>query len=177
MLMKKLICLAVLSLCILTGCSERGSEGKENMENEAPFQEPAEEPSETLAGNLPENSGKQPVSEPNIVLADWSEYFDGINGAAVLYDPSDKEYRIYNQELAQTRRSPCSTFKIVSSLIALENGILDPEASTREWSGSRHLGKNRDGQGGGNGCGCLVYGICGKWCRIFMRIDGPYCGL
>lgn len=84
MLMKKLICLAVLSLCILTGCSERGSEGKENMENEAPFQEPAEEPLETLAGNLPENSGKQPVSEPNIVLADWSEYFDGINGAAVL---------------------------------------------------------------------------------------------
>ena len=160
MLMKKLICLAVLSLCILTGCSERGSEGKENMENEAPFQEPAEEP-----------------LEPNIVLADWSEYFDGINGAAVLYDPSDKEYRIYNQELAQTRRSPCSTFKIVSSLIALENGILDPEASTREWSGSRHLGKNRDGQGGGNGCGYLVYGICGKWCRIFMRIDGPYCGL
>lgn len=147
------------------------------MENEAPFQEPAEEPLETLAGNLPENSGKQPVSEPNIVLADWSEYFDGINGAAVLYDPSDKEYRIYNQELAQTRRSPCSTFKIVSSLIALENGILDPEASTREWSGSRHLRKNRDGQGGGNGCGCLVYGICGKWCRIFMRIDGPYCGL
>ncbi len=119
------------------------------MENEAPFQEPAEEPLETLAGNLPENSGKQPVSEPNIVLADWSEYFDGINGAAVLYDPSDKEYRIYNQELAQTRRSPCSTFKIVSSLITLENGILDSELPPANGAAPAIYGKTGMGKAEG----------------------------
>lgn len=34
-----------------------------------------------------------------------------------------------------TRRPPCSTFKIISSLIALENKIIIPENSTRTWSG------------------------------------------
>ncbi len=66
---------------------------------------------------------------------DWSDYFDGINGAAVIYDPIENCYQIYNQELALTQRSPCSTFKIISSLIALENGIIKPDDSTRTWSG------------------------------------------
>ena len=66
---------------------------------------------------------------------DWSEYFNGLNGTAVVYNPSNRQYTIYNQELAETRRSPCSTFKIISSLIALENGIIKPENSIRTWSG------------------------------------------
>lgn len=42
---------------------------------------------------------------------------------------------MYNSELVLTRRSPCSTLKIISSLIALENKIIIPEDSTRKWSG------------------------------------------
>ena len=37
--------------------------------------------------------------------------------------------------MALTQRSPCSTFKIISSLIALENGMIVPGDSVREWSG------------------------------------------
>ena len=33
------------------------------------------------------------------------------------------------------RRSPCSTFRIISSLIALEHGLPDPARSTRPWNG------------------------------------------
>ena len=72
---------------------------------------------------------------PEIIEADWSDFFDGLNGAAVLYDEADRQYTICNSELATTRRSPCSTFKIISSLVALENGIIIPEDSTRTWSG------------------------------------------
>ena len=36
-------------------------------------------------------------------------YFDGINGAAVIYDPAQNCYQIYQQELALTRRSITST--------------------------------------------------------------------
>ena len=53
----------------------------------------------------------------------------------ILYDASARRYTLYDHDLALTRRSPCSTFKIISSLIALENGILVPEDSTRTWSG------------------------------------------
>ncbi len=71
---------------------------------------------------------------PKVIERDWSEYFDGFHGAAVVYDVSTMEYGIFNRELALTRRSPCSTFKIISSLIALENRLIDPEHSIRTWS-------------------------------------------
>lgn len=74
-------------------------------------------------------------SEPVITEVDWSGYFEGINGTAVIYDPAENCYQIYNQELALNRHSPCSTFKIISSLIALENGVIEPDSSTRPWSG------------------------------------------
>lgn len=70
-----------------------------------------------------------------IIEADWADYFEDLNGAAVIYDPEMNSFYIYNQELALTRRSPCSTFKIISSLVALEHGIMDPSNSVREWSG------------------------------------------
>lgn len=75
------------------------------------------------------------VRSPAIVEADWSNLFEGINGAAVIYDPLENEYEIYNQDLAASRRSPCSTFKIISSLTALENGVINSNDSTRTWSG------------------------------------------
>src|SRR5699024_9592039 len=73
--------------------------------------------------------------EPVIEEVDYSAYFEGLNGAAVLYDPSENRYQIYNQETALTQQSPCSTFKIISSLIGLENGIIVPGDSVRSWSG------------------------------------------
>lgn len=82
------------------------------------------------------------IIEPEIIDVDWSEYFNGLNGAAVVYDVSNKQYMMYNSELALTRRSPCSTFKIVSSLIALENGIIEPADSTRTWSGEAFWNKD-----------------------------------
>lgn len=92
--------------------------------------------SETLqAAETPTGEIQEVITEPTITEADWSGYFDGINGAAVIYDPAENCYQIYNQELVLTRRSPCSTFKIISSLAALENGIIDPDNSARAWNG------------------------------------------
>lgn len=84
--------------------------------------------------NLPEQE-EQAQLAPVIEEPGWAHYFDGINGTAVLYDAEENHYWIYNRQLADTRRSPCSTFKIISSLIALENGIISPADSTRVWSG------------------------------------------
>lgn len=99
--------------------------------------EPETAASEGLAERLTERAKKslEEKRQPQIMETDWSEYFQGINGAAVLYDAEENRYLVYNPELAETRRSPCSTFKIISSLLALENGVIDPENSVRKWSG------------------------------------------
>ncbi len=89
------------------------------------------------------NKGRE---ELEMIEADWSEYFDGFQGTAVLYDASKMQYTVFQPELALARRSPCSTFKIVSSLIALEHGIIDPDYSVRKWSGETFWNEqwNRD---------------------------------
>lgn len=70
-----------------------------------------------------------------IVEMDWSEYFKGLNGAAVIFDSSKKQYMLYNNEYALTRRSPCSTFKIISSLVGLEHDVIPYDNTMRTWSG------------------------------------------
>lgn len=118
----KVICLLFVCIlaCMITGCANYSAEEKP----------PAE------SGNSVE-SENEISADIETVEADWSEYFNGLNGTAVIYDPSNRRYTVYNQKLAETRSSPCSTFKIISSLIALENGIILPENSTRTWSGER----------------------------------------
>ena len=83
-----------------------------------------------------------PTLEPAITEEDYSEYFNDLNGTAVLYNASDMHYSIFRSELAVTRRSPCSTFKIISSLIALENNIIEPDDSMRTWSGEVFWNEN-----------------------------------
>ena len=127
---------------ILAGCSNNHSaekkisveDGKEERVKEEIEEAEIESGSDFIEADT-EDSTEGIVMEPEIACADWSEYFNGMNGAAVIYDVTNRRYTMYNGDLALTRRSPCSTFKIISSLIALENGIFEPEDSTRTWSG------------------------------------------
>lgn len=123
-----MICILLACAVLLAGCAGNDSAGESQA---------AAEPqgSSGPVEDEPESSAEIKKTEPEIVEADWSSYFDGRNGTAVVYDAAGRKYTIYNSELADARSSPCSTFKIVSSLIALENGILNPENSTRAWSG------------------------------------------
>lgn len=110
------ICMGIV-LVFLAGCSDERKSSEGMQTEHSPEQE------------------EQAQLAPVIEEPGWAHYFDGINGAAVLYDAEENHYWIYNRQLADTRRSPCSTFKIISSLIALENGIISPADSTRAWSG------------------------------------------
>lgn len=103
---------------------QQGMEAKEREDGTEGVQS-ADEAGNTVGGE----------EKPEIVEADWAEYFDGFQGAAVVYDVSALRFMVYNSELAQTRRSPCFTFKIISSMAALEHGIIDPADSVRQWSG------------------------------------------
>ncbi|WP_312651443.1 penicillin-binding transpeptidase domain-containing protein [Aminipila sp.] len=67
---------------------------------------------------------------------DYSQYFNGIDGCAVLYDNQNKIYYFYNKNLCNVQSTPCSTFKIISTLMGLKNGVLSSEDSTMNYNGT-----------------------------------------
>lgn len=67
--------------------------------------------------------------------ADFSAAFGGIQGCAVLYDPELVNGPFTRRRCAGQRVSPCSTFKIVSTLMGLHTGVLSGPESTMTYSG------------------------------------------
>jgi bla regulator protein BlaR1 len=67
-------------------------------------------------------------------------------GAFVLYDRARGRTAVLNPELAQTRLTPASTFKIIVALLALQEGAVADERVTLRWDGEPHemTGWNRD---------------------------------
>lgn len=72
----------------------------------------------------------------NTIYEDLSSYFQEYNGSFVLLDLNKEQYYIYNEKLSKERVSPCSTFKIVCSLIGLETGTLQDENTKMPWDGT-----------------------------------------
>jgi|WetSurMetagenome_2_1015567.scaffolds.fasta_scaffold75616_3 beta-lactamase class D len=68
---------------------------------------------------------------------DFSKFFEGYSGAFVLYDVANNYYIRYNEEQCNKRLSPCSTFKIPNSLIALETGVATDENFLLKWDGTK----------------------------------------
>ena len=64
-----------------------------------------------------------------------SSYFGDFDGSFVLYDSSENRYLISNEDDARTRISPNSTYKIYSTLIALDAGIITAKDSAMAWNG------------------------------------------
>ena len=67
-----------------------------------------------------------------------SEAFQGIQGCAVLYDLGTDHYTLYQEDLCRTQVSPCSTFKILSTLMGLHTGVLTGPESTMTYSGIQY---------------------------------------
>jgi len=56
----------------------------------------------------------------------------------VIYNPESMKMEVYNQEQANEKMSPCSTFKIPHTLIGLEVGVLNDGNNLYEWDGEHH---------------------------------------
>ncbi len=70
-----------------------------------------------------------------VETVDYSNLFNGVDGCAVFYNPS-QGYYIYNEEECGTRYSPNSTFKIIAVLEGLRCGVLESEETTMNYSGA-----------------------------------------
>lgn len=69
---------------------------------------------------------------------DFSDDFRGINGCAVIYDVKNDKYSVYNTFLSEKEASPYSTFKIISTLAGLKNGVIENETSTMHYAGVQY---------------------------------------
>lgn len=64
-------------------------------------------------------------------------HFAGLEGCLVLRDLRTGAESVFNPERAAVRFSPCSTFKIPNSLIALEDTVLTGPDDSLAWDGVR----------------------------------------
>jgi len=118
-------CIAVLCLVSASGCSGQ----KESTAK------PEQKQMQKLKTEL------QTVDEAEHEIKetiDLKNSFHGINGCAVLFDPKKNIYSFYNDAMCEQEVSPYSTFKIISTLMGLENGVIESAASTMEYNGTQY---------------------------------------
>ena len=124
----------VLLSVVITGCSNANIEQQDTVSGAS---EPRAEAEIQVIQDTDNMKETETFAETNDTV-DYSEYFQGISGCAVLYDESVNTYSFYNKEQCETQVSPLSTFKIISALAGLENNVLENEETTMEYSGVKY---------------------------------------
>jgi len=119
---------------MIAGCSNINNERQED--NGIAIEQQTERENQSIQSTNIMKENETPVLTDSIV--NYSEYFQGISGCAVIYDESSNTYSFYDKEKCETEVSPLSTFKIVSALAGLENNVLENETSTMEYSGAKY---------------------------------------
>ncbi len=66
---------------------------------------------------------------------DFSKFFGGREGCFVFYDSESDSYLRHNPKGCAERFSPCSTFKIPNTLIALHTGVASGPEFSLAWDG------------------------------------------
>ncbi len=71
---------------------------------------------------------------------EWNAYFEaaGVTGSILVYDEVRDLYQVFNQNDAAVPYLPASTFKIISTLIALETGAATGPEMPLKWDGRQH---------------------------------------
>ena len=64
--------------------------------------------------------------EPQIQEVDFRKFFAGNEGCIVFLSPQANRTIVFQREKAMERQSPCSTFKVVSTLLGLQAGVVIP---------------------------------------------------
>lgn len=83
-----------------------------------------------------DGNSKGSVKKANLYDVDREFVKEDVKGSFLLYDLQAKDYIIdYNAQRNERSFSPASTFKILNSLIALEEGVVKDENQIIKWDG------------------------------------------
>jgi beta-lactamase class D len=74
----------------------------------------------------------------DVTSQELAALFEGYEACFVLWDVAAGEYVTHNPERCAQRISPCSTYKIPHSLIALETGVVPDQHYVIEWDGTQY---------------------------------------
>jgi beta-lactamase class D len=86
----------------------------------------------------PEPDGPTRPRDATQPASDLSPFFEEYDGCFVLWDVAQDRYTYHNRSRCTERLSPCSTYKIPHSLIALETGVIPDQHHVIEWDGAQH---------------------------------------
>ena len=78
------------------------------------------------------------LAAETVEVRDFSAEFGSYSGAFVLYDSAPQRWLRYHPEQCSVRTTPCSTFKVLNSLIALETGVATGPDFSLPWDGTRY---------------------------------------
>ena len=80
----------------------------------------------------------RPVLYQSMTEIDLRDYFGPFDGSFVLSVPGQESYLVYHKEMATQRRSPDSTYKIYSALIALSEKKITAQDNRLSWDGTSY---------------------------------------
>ncbi|MEE6449377.1 class D beta-lactamase [Gottfriedia acidiceleris] len=81
-------------------------------------------------------SKESPLKEKfNLKKLDVGEFFSNHNGTFILREVKTGKTFVYNQERANTRQTPESTFKVPNALIGLQVNAVRDEYDVKRWDG------------------------------------------
>lgn len=148
MIHKRINFIIIMLICLcLTGCNKAKDNnndkkiGNITTESASPIiSNPAIKAPQNakMVDNTTSTSNEVEVTKgvPDIEDVNYGNCFDGIDGCAVFFNSNTNLYKIYNAELCEKRTSPCSTFKIISTIMGLEKGIITSVDSKMGYDGT-----------------------------------------
>jgi len=117
---------AIVCIYILIGCSDKPSDNIAGEESQQQL--------EIKSEDLPIPTIKAEHKE----TIDLASEFKGINGCAIFFDSLNNTYSFYNEDMCRKEVSPYSTFKIISTMMGLENKIIVDDTSEMSYTGIQY---------------------------------------
>lgn len=111
------------------------------------------------------------VRSEKIIYEDLGTFFKGYEGCFVLFDKNNNEYCIYNENKSNKRVSPCSTFKIILSLIGLETKTIKDEKVIFKWDGTQYPKEVADWNRDHNLKTALTYSVNWYFYKLVSQIN------
>ena len=117
-------CIMVCMILLAVSCGRRGADdaGRDSSAKET----------ERSLYDQEESPEMQPVYRDT----DFGSAFQEMKGCAVFFFPEKNEYLFYDENMCREETSPYSTFKIISALAGLKNGVITDEMSQMKYNGN-----------------------------------------